>query len=51
MHFDQPVDQRLELLGKLSLLYVGIAGIGHFVRYLQGLLTAYIGQRIITTSD
>ena len=47
MHSDQPVDQRLELLGKLSLLYVGIAGIGHFVRYLQGLLTAYIGQRII----
>ena len=47
MHSDQPVDQQLELLGKLSLLYVGIAGIGHFVRYLQGLLTAYIGQRII----
>ena len=47
MQSDQPVDQRIELLGKLSLLYVGIAGIGHFVRYLQGLLTAYIGQRII----
>ena len=47
MQSDQPIDQRIELLGKLSLLYIGIAGIGHFVRYLQGLLTAYIGQRII----
>ncbi|MAW40766.1 MAG: antibiotic ABC transporter ATP-binding protein [Kiritimatiellaceae bacterium] len=47
MQPDQPVDQRIELLGKLSLLYVVIAGIGHLVRYLQGLLTAYIGQRII----
>ena len=47
MQSNQPVDQRIELLGKLSLLYVCIAGIGHFVRYIQGLLTAYIGQRII----
>ena len=47
MQTDKPVDQRIELLGKLSLLYVVIAGTGHLVRYLQGLLTAYIGQRII----
>jgi ATP-binding cassette subfamily B protein len=42
-----PVDERVSLLGKLSLLYVIIAGAGHLVRYLQGLFTAYIGQRII----
>ena len=47
MQPSQPVDERIDLLGKLSLLYVIIAGAGHLVRYLQGLFTAYIGQRII----
>ena len=47
MQPSQPVDDRIDLLGKLSLLYVIIAGAGHLVRYLQGLFTAYIGQRII----
>ncbi len=47
MQTEQPIPPRLELLGQLSLLYVLIAGLGHLVRYLQGLLTAYIGQRII----
>lgn len=39
--------QRLDLLLNLSFLYIGIAAIGHVVRYLQGMLTAWIGQRII----
>ena len=47
MQTQQPIPPRLELLSQLSILYVLIAGIGHLVRYLQGLLTAYIGQRII----
>lgn len=38
---------RLSLLMKLGLLYISIAGLGHFIRYTQSLLTAYIGQRII----
>ena len=41
------IDERLKLLVKLSILYISIAGLGHFIKYLQGLLTAYIGQKII----
>ncbi len=38
---------RIDLLMKLSILYISIAAAGHGVRYLQGLLTAWIGQKII----
>ncbi len=41
------VDDRLALLTKLGLLYLALAAVGHGVRYLQALLTAWIGQRII----
>ena len=41
------VDERISLLVHLSLLYLGIACVGHLVRYFQGILTAWIGQRII----
>ena len=47
MNFNVNTEERLSLLGQLSLLYITIAGVGHLVRYFQGLLTAYIGQRII----
>ncbi|MEN8256019.1 MAG: ABC transporter transmembrane domain-containing protein, partial [Verrucomicrobiota bacterium] len=40
-------DERLDLLMRLSILYITIAAIGHGVRYFQGLLTAWIGQKII----
>jgi ATP-binding cassette subfamily B protein len=43
----RPAAERLELLTKLSVLYISIAALGHLVRYLQGLLTAWIGQKII----
>jgi len=39
--------ERIDLLMKLSILYISIAAAGHGVRYLQGLLTAWIGQKII----
>lgn len=42
-----PGAERLDLLGKLSLTYLGIALTGYVLRYLQGLLTAWIGQRIV----
>ncbi len=38
---------RLDRLGRIGLLYLGIAVVGYTLRYLQGLLTAWIGQRII----
>ena len=38
---------RLRLLTRLSVLYVALALAGHLIRYGQGLLTAWIGQRII----
>ncbi len=47
MNLEAPVDERLDLLMKLSILYISIAGIGHLVRYFQALLTAWIGQKII----
>ena len=47
MDSSSPAVERIHLLMKLSLLYVSLAAIGHGVRYFQGLLTAWIGQRII----
>ncbi len=44
---DAAAEARLRLLTRLSVLYVALAVAGHVIRYLQGLLTAWIGQRII----
>ena len=44
---DKNFDERFSLLTKLSFLYIIIAASGHFIRYIQGLITAYIGQKII----
>ena len=41
------VEDRLKELTRLSGLYLMLATAGHVVRYLQGLLTAWLGQRII----
>jgi len=38
---------RLERLGRIGLLYLIIAFTGYSLRYLQGILTAWIGQRIV----
>ena len=38
---------RLERLGKIGGVYLTIAVIGYSLRYVQGILTAWIGQRII----
>ena len=40
-------DERFNLLTKLSFLYIIIAASGHFIRYIQGLITAFVGQKII----
>jgi ATP-binding cassette subfamily B protein len=40
-------DDRLKQLTQLSGLYLILAIGGHFTRYFQGLLTAWLGQRII----
>jgi ATP-binding cassette subfamily B protein len=42
-----PVDKRIELLVQLGILYISIAAVGHFFRYIQAMLTAWIGQKII----
>ncbi|MEA2068372.1 MAG: ABC transporter ATP-binding protein [Verrucomicrobiota bacterium] len=42
-----PAGERIDLLLRLSIIYIGISAIGHTVRYVQALLTAWIGQRII----
>ncbi|VGO21260.1 ABC transporter ATP-binding protein [Pontiella sulfatireligans] len=47
MNADAPADERIELLMRLSVIYISIAGIGHLVRYFQAMLTAWIGQKII----
>ncbi len=47
MDFSRPATERIELLLRLSILYISIAAIGYGVRYFQGLLTAWIGQKII----
>ena len=41
------IDERLNLLVKLSILYISIAGLQYLLKYFKGLLTAYIGQKII----
>jgi ATP-binding cassette subfamily B protein len=40
-------DDRLRKLTQLSWLYLALAIGGHLIRYFQGLLTAWLGQRII----
>jgi ATP-binding cassette, subfamily B, multidrug efflux pump len=42
-----PAAERINLLGRISLVYLVIATVGYLLRYLQGLLTAWIGQRIV----
>lgn len=42
-----PAAVRLERLGHNSLIYLLIALVGYTLQYLQGLLTAWIGQRIV----
>lgn len=44
---DKSFDERFNLLTKLSFLYIIIAASGHFIRYIQGLITAFVGQKII----
>lgn len=38
---------RLKELTRLSGLYLMLAAVGHVIHYIQGLLTAWLGQRII----
>jgi len=40
-------DKRLEGLTRLSMLYIGLALGGHLIGYVQAMLTAWLGQRII----
>lgn len=40
-------DERIRQLSRLSLVYCGLALAGYLLRYLQGILTAWLGQRII----
>ena len=42
-----PIEGRTALMMRLGLLYISIAAVGHLVRYIQAMLTAWIGQRII----
>ncbi|MCK5676812.1 MAG: hypothetical protein KAH99_07345, partial [Verrucomicrobia bacterium] len=42
-----PAGERFDLLLKLAIIYIVISAIGHTVRYVQAMLTAWIGQRII----
>ena len=47
MDATRPAGVRIDLLMQLGILYISIAAVGHLVRYFQGLLTAWIGQKII----
>lgn len=47
MNSTPPIAERIALLMQLSILYISIALIGHLIRYVQAILTAWIGQRII----
>ncbi len=38
---------RIDRLGRIGILYLSIAVVGYSLRYAQGILTAWIGQRII----
>jgi ATP-binding cassette subfamily B multidrug efflux pump len=40
-------DDRIRKLGYLSWVYLVLALVGHSIRYVQGLLTAWLGQRIV----
>lgn len=42
-----PIEGRMTLLMRLGILYISIAAVGHAVRYIQAMLTAWIGQKII----
>jgi ATP-binding cassette subfamily B protein len=42
-----PAEVRLDRLARISWIYLVIAVVGYALRYLQGMLTAWIGQRII----
>lgn len=42
-----PAASRIDLLGKIALTYLGVALAGYILRYGQGLLTAWIGQKIV----
>lgn len=42
-----PAEVRLDRLSRISWIYLVIAVVGYSLRYLQGMLTAWIGQRII----
>jgi ATP-binding cassette subfamily B protein len=44
---DATAEGRIELLFSLCKLFLVIAAVGHGFRYLQGMLTVWIGQRII----
>lgn len=41
------VAERLQELGKLTALFILLAAVGYLIRYVQNLLTAWIGQKII----
>ncbi|HEY5621790.1 MAG TPA: ABC transporter ATP-binding protein, partial [Pontiella sp.] len=47
LNSEQPVDARISLLLKLGLTYIIIALVGHAVRYVQSMLTVWVGQKII----
>lgn len=42
-----PAAERIDLLLKLGIIYISISAIGQSVRYVQAMLTAWVGQRII----
>ena len=42
-----PAAERIDLLMHLALVYIVMAAVGHSVRYVQAMLTAWIGQKII----
>ncbi|HEY5653761.1 MAG TPA: ABC transporter ATP-binding protein, partial [Pontiella sp.] len=44
---EQPAEERIALLYRLGILYIVIGGIGHGFRYLQNMLTTWIGQKVI----
>ena len=44
---DTPATERITLLGRVGITYLAIAAVGYTLNYLQGLLTAWIGQRIV----
>jgi len=47
LNHDIAADDRLKNLTRLSGLYLILAFVGHAIRYLQGWLTAWLGQRIV----